>query len=449
MSNIVKVRDDDKWFEFEKTSDDSDESGFKLCNGSKVNWCSDDSFSIAELKGRIEPWLTSLFQSEHLSLLVGSGLSTAIQYLACNNADNGMGEFVPKSKYADRIVKMAKESAIKAGRGAEPNFEDFIRVMSELLRGLEILGVEKEIDELNEELNKAIKEFTDNITAIENSIITSDKNDRERAFNILVKFLLSFASRTGTRDRLNIFTTNYDRVIEAGADIAGLHMLDRFIGSMTPIFRSSRLNIDMHYNPPGMRGEPRYLEGVVHYTKLHGSVDWISTDNNIKKIGLPFGARKIDPYLDAPGLNAQATQIMIYPNATKDRKTSEYPYIDLFRDFAAALCRPNNTLVTYGYSFGDDHINRIIKDMLTIPSTHLVIIAYDDKFGRIHEVYDDWGRENQISVLVGSDVADIEKLVNYYLPKPAIDFASNRMAEILNKRYIQVPKSGDGNKEEA
>ena len=449
MGNIVKVRDDDKWFEFDKMLDGSDESGFKLCNGSKVNWCSDDFFSIAELKGRIEPWLTSLFQSEHLSLLVGSGLSTAIQYLACNNADNGMGEFMPKSTYSDRIVKIAKESAIKAGRGEKPNFEDYIRVMSELLRGLEILGVEKEIDELNEELNKAIRDFTDNITAIENCIITSDNNNRERAFNILVKFLLSFASRTGTRDRLNIFTTNYDRVIEAGADIAGLHMLDRFVGSMTPIFRSSRLNIDMHYNPPGMRGEPRYLEGVVHYTKLHGSVDWISTDNNIKKIGLPFGARKIDPYLDAPGLNAQATQIMIYPNATKDRETSEYPYIDLFRDFAAALCRPNNTLVTYGYSFGDDHINRIIKDMLTISSTHLVIIAYDDKFGRIHEVYDDWGRENQMSLLVGSDVADIEKLVKYYLPKPAIDFASNRMAEILNKRYIQVPKSGDSNKEEA
>ena len=485
MGNIVKVRDDDKWFEFDKMLDGSDESGFKLCNGSKVNWCSDDFFSIAELKGRIEPWLTSLFQSEHLSLLVGSGLSTAIQYLACNNADNGMGEFMPKSTYSDRIVKIAKESAIKAGRGEKPNFEDYIRVMSELLRGLEILGVEKEIDELNEELNKAIRDFTDNITAIENCIITSDNNNRERAFNILVKFLLSFASRTGTRDRLNIFTTNYDRVIEAGADIAGLHMLDRFVGSMTPIFRSSRLNIDMHYNPPGMRGEPRYLEGVVHYTKLHGSVDWISTDNNIKKIGLPFGARKIDPYLDAPGLNAQATQIItplppsvyqaisyelytdkiskiqtimesekrnkkiIYPNATKDRETSEYPYIDLFRDFAAALCRPNNTLVTYGYSFGDDHINRIIKDMLTISSTHLVIIAYDDKFGRIHEVYDDWGRENQMSLLVGSDVADIEKLVKYYLPKPAIDFASNRMAEILNKRYIQVPKSGDSNKEEA
>ena len=433
MINKVKVRDDDSWFEFEKITEEIATNDFKLCTETKVNWCEGDTFSVSELRGRIEPWLTSLFQSEHLSLLVGSGLSTAIQYVACKNADNGMGKFVPKSKYADKIVEMAKKSARNAGRGEEPNFEDYIRIMTELLRGLEILGqVKEEIDELDEELNNAIENFTDNIMA----------------FNNLVKFLLSFASRTGTRDRLNIFTTNYDRVLEIGADIAGIHMLDRFIGSMSPIFRSSRLNIDMHYNPPGMRGEPRYLEGVVHYTKLHGSVDWISSDNVIKKIGLPFGARKIEPYLDAPGLNAKAKQIMIYPNSTKDRETSEYPYVDLFRDFAAALCRPNNTLVTYGYSFGDDHINRIIEDMLTIPSTHLVIISYDDRLGRIQKIYKKWGRDSQISLLIGGEVADIEKLVNYYLPKPAIDFASNRMTEILNKRYIQAPKlDGDVKKE--
>lgn len=74
---------------------------------------------------------------------------------------------------------------------------------------------------------------------------------------------------------------------------------------------------------------------------------------------------------------------MIYPNPDKDRETAEYPYVELFRDFAAAICRPNNTLVTYGYGFGDEHINRVIKDMLTIPSTHLVIISYNDPIGRI------------------------------------------------------------------
>ena len=254
--------------------------------------------------------------------------------------------------------------------------------------------------------------------------------------------MMSFASRTGTRDRLNIFTTNYDRLIEAGADLAGIHLIDRFVGSLSPIFRSSRLDIDMHYNPPGIRGEPRYLEGVVKYTKLHGSIDWINANNCIRKVGLPFGAEDIKPYLNAPGFPSSPSKIMIYPNASKDRETSEYPYVELFRDFAAAICRPNSTLVTYGYSFGDEHINRVIKDMLTIPSTHLVIIAFNDSMGRIMKYYKEWGRSNQMSIIIGADIANINDLVNFYLPKPAIDKATIRMNEMLKKRY-------DSSKDEA
>ncbi len=45
---------------------------------------------------------------------------------------------------------------------------------------------------------------------------------------------MSFASRVGTRERLEIFTTNYDRLIEAGSELAGLRLLDRFVGCLTP-----------------------------------------------------------------------------------------------------------------------------------------------------------------------------------------------------------------------
>lgn len=122
---------------------------------------------------------------------------------------------------------------------------------------------------------------------------------------------------------------------------------------------------------------------------------------------------------------------------SKDRETAEYPYVELFRDFAAALCRPNSTLVTYGYSFGDDHINRIIRDMLTISSTHLVVIAFEDSLGRIMRSYQEWGRPTQISLLIGRDIANIDSLVDYYLPKPSIDRATIRMAELLRQRYEQ------------
>ena len=276
---------------------------------------------------------------------------------------------------------------------------------------------------------------------------------RDNAYSVLVNFLLSFASRTGNRERLNIFTTNYDRLIEVGAELAGVHLMDRFVGTMMPIFRSSRLNLDIHYNPPGIRGEPRYLEGVARLTKLHGSVDWIQNEDEIRRMGLPFGADDIAPYLNAPGLKgADALKLMIYPNSAKDRETAEYPYVELFRDFAAAICRPNSTLVTYGYGFGDEHINRVIQDMLTIPSTHLVVISFNDPIGRILQFYYDSAHYAQMSVLMGSNLGDITNLANDYLPKSAIDRTTIRMAELLQHRLgasssvssASTPSSGAG-----
>ena len=118
-----------------------------------------------------------------------------------------------------------------------------------------------------------------------------------------------------------------------------------------------------------------------------------------------------------------------------------------FLDFAAAICRPNNTLVTYGYGFGDDHINRVIRDMLTIPSTHLVIISYDDPIGRILSFYYNSARYTQISVLMGKDFGDITNLTNDYLPKPAIDRNTIRMAELLQRRMgASMGSSSDTNK---
>lgn len=259
-----------------------------------------------------------------------------------------------------------------------------------------------------------------------------------------MSFLVSFASRSTTRERLNIFTTNYDRIMEFGAELAGIRLLDRFVGTIFPIFRSSRLEIDMHYNPPGIRGEPRYLEGVAHLTKLHGSLDWIYHDGYVRRIALPFGAETIDTFLpNLDGRKAQARSMMIYPNEAKDRETAEYPYVELFRDLAATICRPNSTLFVYGYSFGDEHINRIIKDMLTIPSTHLIIIAYNDIGGRIKSFYDDVKRPVQMSLLVGTHFGDMQTLVDVYLPKPAIDRTTFRLADLLKARGIAAADSSD------
>lgn len=451
-ANILKVRDDRNYLELEWNQS---ANKFIIDSQEHLDWCSEEGCTKSELRSRIEPWLTSLFQSEHLSLLVGSGLTTAVQFDACGSADNGMSKTSEFTVYSDEIEKAAVDSAKKSGRNIA-NIEDRIRVANEVLNGLEVLqysddasDISAKLDTLRSDLENVIKNFTDNISAIEASIMSADSERRETAINKLVLFLMSFASRTGTRDRLNIFTTNYDRLIEAGADVAGLRLIDRFVGALFPIFRSSRMDVDMHYNPPGIRGEPRYLEGVARFTKLHGSLDWINVGEDIRRIGLPFGAKTIQPFLETAGFDASYSSLMIYPNSAKDRETAEYPYVELFRDFASALCRPNSTLVTYGYSFGDDHINRVIRDMLTIPSTHLVIIDYSDSSGRIIDKYEQWGHQSQMSLIIGKDIANITDLVNYYLPKPSIDRASIRMADILKQRFTQPAKKEQEGESEA
>lgn len=442
---LLKCRDDHAPVSFYTDESGSDSAKpFKLTEGSTCSWAKpDECFGADTLRSRIEPWLTSLFQSEHLSVLVGSGLTHALHRMATGSGLPGM---TPTAMpiHEEQIAAEAKRTAEAMGRGTDGNIEDRIRVANELIRGMEIVASvtpngsteRTAVTDLRGALTKVLGDFATSILKGEQGLVEALEEKREETFNYLVSFLMSFASRTGTRDRLHLFTTNYDRYIEAGADAAGLRLVDRFVGMLAPVFRASRLDVDLHYNPPGIRGEPRYLEGVARFTKLHGSVDWIDSARTIRRIGLPFGADDVSPYLTGSGLgSAGAMQLMIYPNAAKDRETASYPYVELFRDFAAAICRPNSTLVCYGYSFGDEHINRIIEDMLTIPSAHVVIISFGDPLGRIMRTYARLGRDAQITLLLGDHIGDFKTLVDHYLPKPAIDRTTFRMAELLKARW--------------
>jgi len=458
---IIKTREDTAQVTLVRTTTEAKDF-FKLKEGVSCSWAkTDEKFGPEKLRERIEPWLTALCQSEHLSLLIGSGLTHAVHWLATGRSLPGMNT-VDFKTLGDVIKAEVKRTAKDMERG-EGNIEDQIRVVNELLRGLQILAVKKaegaqecrQIEDLRRELKEALQSFAGFILQGEHNLASALDDKREHAFTYLVSFLMTFASRTGTRDRLNLFTTNYDRYIELGADLAGLRLLDRFVGTLAPIFRASRLDVDLHYNPPGIRGEPRYLEGVARFTKLHGSVDWVHCNGEIRRIGVPFGATEIDPYFKTPVLkDVTPLQLMIYPNPAKDVETLFYPYSELFRDFAGATCRPNSTLFCYGYGFGDEHINRMIEDMLTIPSAHLVIISYNDPLSRIMRTYERLGRSAQITLLLGDHLGDLKTLVDHYLPKPAIDRTTIRMADLIQARlgskvqasHAPTPENEGGNK---
>ena len=380
---------------------------------------------IKKLREKIEPWLTAVFQSEHLSLLTGTGLTLAISNIA-KIESQAMGRIELDGELNQKIKTKADEEAKAMGRG-EANIEDDFRVAIEFYKGLSVIKSEK-AETIKSKLNEEFSGFIENILKTENEFIKCE--NMGIALSYLKSFLISFSSRTASRDRLNIFTTNYDRFIEYAADMAGILILDRFIGKISPVFRTSKLELDFHYNPPGIRGEPRYVEGVIRYTKLHGSLDWkLSNNNEIIKYSLPFGAEK--NFVTIP--KDPFDRSIIYPNSYKDIDTSFFPYSELFRDFSSATCRPNSVLVIYGYGFGDSHINRIIKDMLTIPSTHIVIISFDTASDRITKFVEE-NNKAQFTLLIGSHFGNFQILVDNYLPKAAIDRITIREAIIRENR---------------
>ena len=396
-----------------------------LCWMPKHKFSDDDTPQDLDIhRQHIEPWLSAIFQSEHMSLLTGNGLVAAITDVA-GVSPPSMNR-VGFSVLADKIKAEADRTAKIMGREVA-NIEDDFRTAFELLRGLEIQG-HSDLKELQEDIDAKLLAFISQILETEKEFEKKVSGENS-ALTFLKSFLVSFASRTATRDRLNIFTTNYDRFIELGCDLAGIIILDRFSGQIQPEFRTTKLELDYHYNPPGIRGEPRYVEGVIRYTKLHGSIDWQFRDNKIVREPLKFGC----DIAKAEWLKDKARQSAIYPNSAKDIETAFYPYAELFRDFSAALCRPNSILVTYGYGFGDSHINRVIEDMLKIPSTHVVIISFDDASGRIPRFVES-NNESQFTLLLGKHFGSLNTLVDNYLPKSTIDRLSVREQKLREDR---------------
>lgn len=386
-----------------------------------------------QYRKRIEPWLSAALQTEHLSMLIGTGLTIAI----CSSA-NVKSSSMAKAEFGDdfssKINSYAENAAKQMGRG-NYNIEDQIRTALSLLHGYEIDNNDKAAKKLGAEIDIVLTDFSNSIleaekrfmTALESSDTTQSAK-AEFALFLLKSFITSFSSRTATRERTHIFTTNYDRFIELACDYSGIKILDRFWGKIVPRFQESPATIDYYYRTPDAKNEFRYAEGVVRYSKIHGSVDWVNKNNTIYKDCLRFGAEKVE----LPKDKTYRDHLMIYPNSMKSVETALYPYSELFRDFSSAICRPNSTLVTYGYGFGDTHINKIIKEMLSTPSTHLIIISYgiDERLvGFLRQI-----NLAQITLLCGSEFGSIENLVQFYLPKAAIDTITESASKLVDAR---------------
>src|SRR3984893_18489758 len=102
---------------------------------------------IHNARRRIEPWLSAVFQAEHLNLLLGSGFTTAIGSVA-GVGTTGMAKVAFGTPHDAAIDAHAQAAATAMNRGAA-NIEDQFRSALALLEGLGVIdkGAEKILKE--------------------------------------------------------------------------------------------------------------------------------------------------------------------------------------------------------------------------------------------------------------------------------------------------------------
>jgi hypothetical protein len=154
--------------------------------------------------------------------------------------------------------------------------------------------------------------------------------------------LAAWAARAGYRLPIEIFTVNYDLLLETALERLRVPYFDGFVGTL-----KARFHTELVENTPGSHVEsvPAFF---VRLWKLHGSVNWAwQDDRQIVRLGQPV---------------VEGAAAAIYPSDTKYEESRRVPFVVLQDRLRRALHQPETLLIIAGYSFGDAHLNELLFD---------------------------------------------------------------------------------------
>lgn len=178
-------------------------------------------------------------------------------------------------------------------------------------------------------------------------------------------------SRTPGQPAPWIFTTNYDLAIEWAAETIGLNVVNGFTGLHHRRF--SPHNFDLGFRNVLARGEARFGTYNIYLAKLHGSLSWVLASPHHELREEPVAALwpRLKAFLDEEA--QEGPGLIVYPSGSKHLHTASFELGELVRRFAEFVARPQSGLIVSGYSFSDEHLNRILASGLQNPTFHLVI----------------------------------------------------------------------------
>ena len=278
-------------------------------------------------------------------MLIGTGASSSVRVNNDGKIDEKGEPLIPDvAGLTNLVLKGLDENDLKIVKtiardlGANPTIERIltrIRMLSQAIGTAKLHGLD----------SQAYKNLVSQICANIGKIVASELPEGDNPFTELVAWI----GGTHREHPIEIFTPNYDLLIEEAFERAHLPYFDGFSGSHEPFFDSASVASDDLLPARWSR-----------IWKIHGSLGWKFNGNTVVRTG-----------------SREATEL-IYPEYLKYDQITRQPYSALFERLRIFLGMSDSLLLCSGFSFSDAHITTVLDEALS-SNASAAILAFQHK----------------------------------------------------------------------
>jgi hypothetical protein len=163
-----------------------------------------------------------------------------------------------------------------------------------------------------------------------------------------------------------VFTTNYDLIIEKSLEQSQIPYFDGFVGSYEPFFWQESIE-----QPTGKTDMTR---NWIRLWKIHGSLSWFWKEDKADNSQKIIRVGKFDK------AGTTDKELVIYPSKEKYDSSRKQPFISYFDRLKNFLSSGELLFIFTGFSFSDQHINEIIFNCLRQNNRlFCIVLCFTDK----------------------------------------------------------------------